>query len=121
MPILEKFPGSKFLFFFADLFINYFALLFDKLFDFYFYFFFVHTFLLKKWFFDILQNKLFALSGFKLSFYFFFLVDKGFLEIVGPFGVIWGLRHLNSMLLKMHSQLFDSYYLLILIFFFFFL
>jgi proton-translocating NADH-quinone oxidoreductase chain L len=72
----------------------------------------VHKFLLKKWFFDALQNKIFAFSFLFLSYQIFFLhLDKGFLEIFGPFGINKIVTKFSFGLLKGHSNFFDLYFI----------
>jgi len=80
----------------------------------------VISFLLKRWFFDAIQNKIVALTFFKMSYNFFFLqIDKGFLEFFGPFGLNQLTQYLSIKILKIHNLRVDIYFSIILILFFF--
>jgi len=48
----------------------------------------LYTFLIKKWYFDIIYNKFIVLNVLSLGFFTFKEIDRGFIEIIGPLGIV---------------------------------
>lgn len=78
---------------------------------------FLYTFFNKKWFFDRLQNETIVSFLLKLSFYFTYkIVDKGFLEIVGPKGICNSIFFLGRQVSLIQSGRINQYAFLIFAF-----
>jgi NADH-ubiquinone oxidoreductase chain 5 len=88
LPIIIKLIPLFLGFFAIFLFFFIYYFFFSRLYDLKFKFLFVYRFLIKKWFFDIFFNKWFVLPlyyfGYNVTYR---LIDKGILELIGPFGL----------------------------------
>ena len=82
LPLYFSFLGSFFIYFNNYLFMQYnffkINLSFKNL----------YTFLIKKWYFDIIYNKFIVLNILSLGFFSFKEIDRGFIEIFGPLGLV---------------------------------
>jgi NADH:ubiquinone oxidoreductase subunit 5 (subunit L)/multisubunit Na+/H+ antiporter MnhA subunit len=64
----------------------------------------IYTFFLEKWYFDALQNKLIAKPFLNLGLWFTFIaIDKGFLELCGPAGVVRSVENLGGKIIDQHT------------------
>lgn len=111
-------------FFFYEFYIAYFI----KNHYLYFYLYDVFLFFNKRMFIDSLLNLFINFFFFRLSYKMFFLFDKGFLEVFGPFGIISSFYLINNKLYKLFYGkiknqvfVFFLFFVLVLIFYFFFL
>lgn len=63
----------------------------------------LYLFLISKWYFDLIYNELFIIFFFNFGYNFTFkTIDKGFLEIFGPYGISKSIFNLTFELKKMH-------------------
>jgi NADH-ubiquinone oxidoreductase chain 5 len=88
-------------------------------------FFSLYIFLVKKWFFDIIYNKLIVKPFFSFCYTKIYMVlDKGVLEIFGPFGLKILFNHFSKQVHILHTNILYQYFCFFLfgflIFFFFF-
>ena len=85
-------------------------------------YFYLYETLVLKWFFDVVQNQMIAEFFLKRSFvYYYYYIDKGFLETFGPKGLSRFVQNWSFEVMKLHSFFFDSYYIFVFFLFFFFL
>jgi NADH:ubiquinone oxidoreductase subunit 5 (subunit L)/multisubunit Na+/H+ antiporter MnhA subunit len=77
-----------------------------------------YKFLVQKWYFDYIQNELIAKPILKLGYHVFFkMVDKGFLEILGPTGITSFVYKLTIHYRKFQTGYIYQYSFIILFFF----
>ncbi len=75
----------------------------------------VYLFLLKKWYFDIIYNQFIAFRVFFNSYsYVYKIIDKGFLEILGPFGLKTSIYSLSRQVIHLHTGIFYHYFCIML-------
>ena len=82
----------------------------------------IYVFLNNKWFFDQLYNFYIGIPLFRLAYKNCYqLLDKGFLEIMGPFGVVNFVSYCSKYILKYQTGLFYNYICLFILGFFCFI
>lgn len=114
LPLYFSFLGSFFVIFNNYLFkkYNYFkiALKFKNL----------YSFLIKKWYFDIIYNKFIIFSTLNLGFFTFKDIDRGIIEILGPLGIVRFINSLINKVNKIHTSYIFHYIFILVIGVFFF-
>jgi proton-translocating NADH-quinone oxidoreductase chain L len=81
----------------------------------------LYTFLLKKWYFDLLYNNYFVLTLFNMSYScVYFIIDKGVLELFGPFGLKQSCFNIARNISHLHTGVFYHYFCIMFFSFFIF-
>lgn len=75
----------------------------------------LYTFLIKKWYFDIIYNKFIVLNVLSLGFFTFKEIDRGFIEIMGPLGIVRTLKKIVTKVNVLQSSFVYHYVFLIVI------
>jgi NADH-ubiquinone oxidoreductase chain 5 len=102
---------SLFCYNFFEFYLVYFRLNYYFLFEFY-------KFLIHKWYFDFIQNKLIGLTVLNISYTSFLkIIDKGFLEILGPTGIANSSTIISYKIKKMQTGYIYQYTCLMLFYF----
>ena len=109
LPLYFSFLGSFFVVFNNYLFIkyNYFKIILDYK--------NIYTFLIKKWYFDIVYNKFFVFITLNLGFFTFKDIDRGLIEIVGPLGIVRLMNKIMDNVNKIYSSYIYHYIFLLVI------
>jgi NADH-ubiquinone oxidoreductase chain 5 len=63
----------------------------------------VYIFLIKKWYFDIIYNKIIIFTTLNLGFFTFKDIDRGLVEIMGPLGLVRFMNILLNRISKIHT------------------
>ena len=108
----------KFLPFIFSIFGVLFSLIFYWFFNKYFFYYInsfknIYWFFNKKWYFDNIYNNISDFLMY-LSYHFFFkLLDRGILELIGPLGVVLLINKIKKILFKIHTGYYYHYILII--------
>lgn len=109
LPLYFSFLGSFFIIYNNYLFLN------NNFFKISLSFKWLYTFLIKKWYFDIIYNKFIILPVLSLGFFTFKEIDRGFIEIIGPLGFVRFLKKIITKINILQSSFVYHYVFLIVI------
>lgn len=107
IPLVLSILGVVLAFFGFDFFYSIFLYFFFKYFK---YFSFVYLVLIKKWFFDLFYNNGFVYTGLFLCYNITFkLIDRGFIEVFGPLGIVRLLGRLSKLVVLLQAGYLYNY------------
>jgi proton-translocating NADH-quinone oxidoreductase chain L len=70
---------------------------------------FFYKFFLKGWYFDILYNKIIARPFFLFAYFMLKIIDKGYVELLGPRGSMLLISFFSNFILNLHKNIFVRY------------
>lgn len=76
----------------------------------------IYSFLIKKWYFDLIYNNIFGYG--LLNFFYiipFKLVDRGFIELIGPLGIVRSLNILSLIASRIQTGFIYNYIFMVIL------